>query len=82
MFMHGLPKDMAPEQCIIPFIVWENDPYTHVKNLKSIGQYHTFHSVLSFFGISSPIFNEDRNIFYYEERPTTEEDELDNIVEE
>ena len=82
IYMHGLPKDMAPEQCIIPFIVWENDPYTHVKNLKSVGQYHTFHSVLSFFGISSPIFNEDRNIFYYEERPTTEEDELDNIVEE
>jgi lipid A ethanolaminephosphotransferase len=82
VYMHGLPKDMAPEQCIIPFIVWDSDPYTHVKDLKSVEQYHTFHSVLSFLGISSPIFNEDRNIFYYEERPTLQGEQIEEMIEE
>ena len=60
---------IAPkEQYIIPFIVWNSDPYTHVKDFNTVGQYHIFHSVMSYLGMTSPIFNEDMNIFWYEER--------------
>lgn len=69
MYMHGLPMRIAPkEQYIIPFIVWNSDPYTHVKDFNEVGQYHIFHSVMSYLGMTSPIFNEDMNIFWYEER--------------
>lgn len=69
LYMHGLPRNIAPkEQYVIPFLVWNSDPYTNVKHLKSVGQYHVFHSVLSYLGITSPIFNEKKNIFCYEQR--------------
>ena len=45
----------------IPFIVWTSGK--QVKDLPKVGQYHVFHSVLDFFGISSPIFDETKNIF-------------------
>lgn len=70
IYMHGLPLDIAPrEQYEIPFLVWNSDPYTHVKDIESVGQYHVFHSVMSYLGMTSPIFNESKNIFWYEERP-------------
>ena len=73
IYMHGLPLDIAPrEQYEIPFIVWNSDPYTHVKSYTSVGQYHVFHSVMSYLGVTSPIFNEDRNIFWYEQREASE----------
>lgn len=80
MYMHGLPKDMAPEQCMIPFIVWDSDPHTHVKSISHATQYHVFHSVLSFMGISSPVYNEDMNIFHYDEVPS--QDEAGEVVDE
>ncbi len=67
VYMHGLPLDVAPsEQYTIPFIVWNSDPYTHVKSLGSVGQYHVFHSVMSYLGMTSPIYDESKNIFEYE----------------
>ena len=63
LYMHGVPMSMAPkEQIEIPFIVWTSDKTT-VKNLDKVGQYHVFHSVLDFFGIESPVFNEELSIF-------------------
>lgn len=70
IYMHGLPLDIAPrEQYVIPFLVWTSDPYTHVKDYDRVGQYHVFHSVMSYLGVTSPIFDEEMNIFWYEERP-------------
>ena len=62
LYMHGVPMSMAPrEQVEIPFIVWTSGK--QVKDLPQVGQYHVFHSVLDFLGISSPIFDETKNIF-------------------
>lgn len=67
IYMHGLPLDIAPrQQYTIPFLVWNSDPYTHVKDFHAVGQYHVFHSVMSYLGMTSSIYNEDRNIFWYE----------------
>ncbi len=64
LFMHGLPMNMAPrEQYEIPFIVWQQDEGTAMKNLDEVGQYHVFHSVMNYLGIESPIYNEELNIF-------------------
>lgn len=64
LFMHGMPKNIAPkEQLEIPFIVWHNDAHTTTKNLDSVEQYYTFHSVMNFLGAESEIYNEDMNIF-------------------
>ena len=64
LYMHGVPMAMAPrEQIEIPFVVWTSDPSLGVKPLDEVGQHHVFHSVLSFFGIESPVFDETKNIF-------------------
>ena len=65
MYMHGtLPKRFAPsEQCEIPFIVWENDSNTKTKELDKVEQFYVYHSVLNWFGIESPIYNENMNVF-------------------
>ena len=64
LFMHGLPMNMAPrEQYEIPFIVWQQDEGTAMKDLDEVGQYHVFHSVMNYLGIESPIYNEELNIF-------------------
>ena len=64
LFMHGLPMKMAPrEQYEIPFIVWQQDKETAMKDLDEVGQYHVFHSVMNYLGIESPIYNEELNIF-------------------
>ena len=63
LYMHGVPMSMAPkEQVEIPFIVWTSDKNIKIKN-QEVGQYHTFHSVLDFFGMNSPIFDENKTIF-------------------
>lgn len=63
LYMHGVPMSMAPrEQVEIPFIVWTSDKSLKIKN-QEVGQYHTFHSVLDFFGMISPIFDENKTIF-------------------
>lgn len=64
LYMHGVPMMMAPrEQIEIPFIVWTSDKTQRIKDLEEVGQYHVFHSVLHFFGMSTPIFDEKMNIF-------------------
>lgn len=79
VYMHGLPMDMAPrEQYEIPFIVWNSDPNTEVKPLNLVGQYHIFHSVMSYLGVTSPIFNEAKNIFTYTESLHIEENAVDD----
>ena len=65
MYMHGtLPKRYAPsEQCEIPFIVWENDSCTKTKELGQVEQFYVYHSVMNWFGMESPIYNENMNVF-------------------
>lgn len=64
LYMHGVPISMAPkEQIEIPFIVWTSDSTMKVKELEEAGQYHTFHTVLDFLGVESPIFDESMTIF-------------------
>ena len=62
--MHGVPLAMAPrEQREIPMLVWSSDKSLQYKDLPEVGQHHVFHSVLRFFGIESPAFNEELCIF-------------------
>ncbi|MBO7230707.1 MAG: phosphoethanolamine--lipid A transferase EptA [Bacteroidaceae bacterium] len=64
LFMHGMPKNVAPkEQFEIPFIVWQNDSNTEMKNLPEVEQYYVFHSVMNYLGMQSEIYNENMNIF-------------------
>ncbi len=64
LYMHGVPMALAPkEQYEIPFIVWMSDSSRELKPNKLLTQHHVFHSVLSFLGIESPIYEEDMNIF-------------------
>ena len=63
LYMHGVPMSMAPrEQIEIPFIVWTSDKSLKIKD-QEVGQYHTFHSVMDFFGMRSPIYDETKTIF-------------------
>lgn len=62
LYMHGVPMAMAPrEQVEIPFVVWAPD--MKMKTLDKVGQHHVFHSVLRFFGIQSPVFDDKMCIF-------------------
>ena len=64
LYMHGVPFSMAPkEQLEIPFIVWTSDKSLRMKDLPEVGQHHVFHSVLDFFRIESPIFDESLSVF-------------------
>jgi lipid A ethanolaminephosphotransferase len=64
LYMHGVPMSMAPkEQVEIPFIVWDSDEETTIKQLDKVGQYHVFHSIMNFMGMESPIYDEEKNIF-------------------
>ena len=64
LYMHGVPYSMAPrEQIEIPFVVWTSDPALRFKDLPEVGQYHVFHTVLDFFGIDSPVFDENKSVF-------------------
>ena len=62
LYMHGVPLAMAPrEQIEIPFLVWA--PGLKVKPFELVGQHHVFHSVMRFFGVESPVFDEEMCIF-------------------
>ena len=64
LYMHGVPMSMAPaEQVEIPFIVWDSDENTTIKPLEKVGQYHVFHSIMNFMGMTSPFYDEEKNIF-------------------
>ena len=64
LYMHGVPYSMAPrEQIEIPFLVWTSDASLRMKDLPEVGQHHVFHTVLRFFGVESPAFDEEKCIF-------------------
>ncbi len=63
LYMHGVPMAMAPrEQIEIPFLLWTSD-HAPVKRFDKVGQHHVFHSLLRFFEIESPVFDEEMCIF-------------------
>jgi len=64
LYMHGVPFSMAPrEQIEIPFVVWTSDSSMVYKDLEMVGQHSVYHTVLDFFGVESPIFDENLTIF-------------------
>lgn len=64
LYMHGMPMSIAPkEQYEIPFIVWVSEGSKHLKSEKELSQNHVFHSVLNFLNITSPVYDEQLNIF-------------------
>ena len=65
LFMHGtMPRSLAPRQQFeIPFIVWENDSATRTKELENVRQFYVFHSVMNWFGMQGPVYNEEMNLF-------------------
>ena len=64
LYMHGVPMAVAPkEQIEIPFIVWTSDKNLKIRSDQEVGQYHVFHSILSFLGIDSPVYDKEKDIF-------------------
>lgn len=64
LYMHGVPMAVAPkEQVEIPFIVWTSDGNMKIKADRKAEQYNVFHSVMSFLGVESPIYDKDMDIF-------------------
>ena len=63
-YMHGIPKKMAPAvQIDIPFIIWTSDDTLKIKDIPMAGHYNIYHSVMNFLGMTSPIYDESKNIF-------------------
>ncbi|MBO4670596.1 MAG: sulfatase-like hydrolase/transferase [Bacteroidales bacterium] len=63
-YMHSTPLEIAPkEQLEIPFLVWTQNAGLTVKDLPEVGQHHIYHSVLRFFGVDSPVFDESLCVF-------------------
>ncbi|MCF0202324.1 MAG: sulfatase-like hydrolase/transferase [Bacteroidaceae bacterium] len=62
LYMHGVPMAVAPkEQTEIPFIVWTSEGKgSPIKG--EVSQGHVFHSVLSFLGIESPVYDEGKDV--------------------
>ena len=76
MFMHGLPKKLAPkEQYEIPFLVWTSEHFRDVKPTADkqeapegqlppvLEQHYIFHSVLNLLSIQSPAYDANFDIF-------------------
>ena len=65
LYMHGLPRSMAPkEQYEIPFLVWLSDSsHVQLKSIPEVTQNNVFHSVLHFLGMQSPVYDEKMDIF-------------------
>lgn len=64
LYMHGVPMSLAPKQQYeIPFIVWVSEDSKQLKKNIALTQNHVFHSVMNFLGITSPIYNEEMNIY-------------------
>lgn len=64
LYMHGVPMSLAPKQQYeIPFIVWVSEGSKQLKKNNALTQNHVFHSVMNFLGITSPIYNEEMNIY-------------------
>lgn len=68
LYMHGVPMLIAPkEQIEIPFIVWTSDGTMKIDAKEKVGQYHVFHSILTFLGIESPVYDKSLDIFRFSE---------------
>ncbi len=66
LYMHGVPLKVAPrEQIEIPFIVWTSDGPSSVDASGDAGHFNVFHSVLGFFGIESPVYDSELDIFIH-----------------
>ena len=64
IYMHGIPKDMAPKQQYqIPFLVWTSDGFRTLKPKAKIDQHWVFHSVIDLLGIKTEAYNGDRDVF-------------------
>lgn len=64
LYMHGVPMAVAPkEQIEIPFIVWTSDKNMKIETNREVEQYNVFHSILSFLGIESPIYDKKMDVF-------------------
>ena len=64
LYMHGVPLSMAPrEQLEIPLLLWSTDSSLRYKDLPEVNQHYVFHTILRFFGVDSPVFNEEKCIF-------------------
>ena len=44
-------------------IVWENDSATRTKELENVRQFYVFHTVMNWFGMQGPVYNEEMNLF-------------------
>lgn len=65
MFMHGVPKKMAPkEQYEIPFLLWTNDSFRTVrKPAEVIDQHYVFHTVIDYMGMETEVFDKEKSLF-------------------
>ncbi len=64
LYMHGVPLKLAPdEQINIPFVVWTSDKTQSVKSDSGVGQYHVYHSVMDFLGMTSSFYDESKSVF-------------------
>lgn len=72
LYLHGTPYSIAPdEQKRVPFIIWESDSFLKEKKLsspsvKSLGEYgqnNIFHTILGAFGVKSPVYNQQLDLF-------------------
>lgn len=64
LYMHGVPMSVAPKvQIEIPFIVWTNDSTLSIDPTREASQYNVFHTVLSFLGIDSPVYDPSYDLF-------------------
>ena len=66
LYMHGVPMAIAPkEQVEIPFLVWTSDKTLEIDTERAVGHYNVFHSIISFLGIDSPVYDAGKDIFNY-----------------
>lgn len=66
LFMHGLPKNLAPkEQYEIPFFVWTSPGFRKAVPRKDvIDQHFVYHSILDLFAVKSPIYDPTHDLFW------------------
>jgi lipid A ethanolaminephosphotransferase len=74
LYLHGMPKSFAPEvQSAVPLIVWTSDEFRRrggaVKDASAFGAGPThdvvFHSVMGALGLSSSIYEPNKDLFRY-----------------
>lgn len=64
LYMHGVPLAVAPkEQVEIPFLVWTSDKSLKIDTNQKVEQYHVFHSIMSFLGLESPVYDSKKDLF-------------------